>query len=395
MPASRSSSSTVDPNATALAAANKNNSSSGTSTGAIAGGVVGGVVALALLAGLLVWCFRRRSSKHPQDFDPFSNDDPWDPAARDGGAGGHFSKADEFQAYSDGGPLHHSQSALAGAGAGLAGAGVGAGAGAAYLHGRNRSDASHEKADGAFYAPVSSSGSPPRRASRRKAPPSAEQDMYYATGRALSSDGHSGGGEYGYGGTAYDDHLGANAYGHDGGAGPYAADPYAQAFYAPQQQHQQQQVPYGQPGGLMQYPGQGAPTYPPAPAPSQGPTSGGGGGGIPYHQSSASGDQHQHQYQEDLLQEHLADSAAATPGALVPGQVSSPAPSHRSIPHLGAMSFEHPDGGATGGQGPGGSSLRVVNEEDPYGGIGGDDGGAAAYYQQQPARGQYGYGQQR
>ena len=85
-------------------------------------------------------------------------------------------------------------------------------------------------------------------------------------------------------------------------------------------------------------------------------------------------------------QEHLR--GPSPPAALVPGAVSSPAPSHRSIPQLGAMQFEQPQppmpmpgSGSSeyGGQQP----LRVVNDggEDPYGGM--DDAGGNAYHYQQ------------
>ncbi|GAA5991352.1 hypothetical protein JCM10908_003270 [Rhodotorula pacifica] len=378
VPASRSSSSsssTANPTALSNASNGKNNSSSSSNTGAIAGGVVGGVAALAILAGLGFWFFRRRSNKHERDFDPFSNDDPWNPAAADAG-GARFSKADEL-AYGggggggSGGGGGYEGAGYAGAGAGLAGAGAALGYGAA--HSRSRSDASHEKGD-PYYAPVATAGSPPRRTSRRKAPPSAEQDMYYGGAGAMSSEGH--GGEYGYA-SAYDE-------------GGYGADAYAQ------QQHQyyaqQPQTPYGQPGGIMQYPGQQPPaqatTYPPQLYSASSPTN--SGGGIPYHHSTGSDggagahsyDAHPNPNQQEQLR------GPSPPTALVPGTVGSPAPSHRSIPQLGAMQFEQhepmPMPGSQGHEQP----LRVVNDDDPYGGM--DD--AAAYHYQQQQYGQ-GYGQ--
>jgi hypothetical protein len=200
--------------------------------------------------------------------------------------------------------------------------------------------------------------------------------MYYGGG--MSSEGHAAGeGEYGYA-SAYDE----GAYG--GGADPYAQQ---QQYYA--QQQQQLQAPYGQPGEIMQYPGQT--TYPPQQQQQQPqqlyPASPTNSGGIPYHQ------QHQSMGSDGAggassyePQEHLR--GPSPPAALVPGAVSSPAPSHRSIPQLGAMQFEQPQppmpmpgSGSSeyGGQQP----LRVVNDggEDPYGGM--DDAGGNAYHYQQ------------
>ncbi|POY72047.1 hypothetical protein BMF94_4917 [Rhodotorula taiwanensis] len=387
VPASSSSSGNTSATALSNAANGKNNSSS-SNTGAIAGGVVGGIAVLAVLAGLGFWFFRRRSNKHEHEFDPFSNDDPWNPAVEGmgggaAGAGGYgaarYSKADEL-AYADGG--HHLNSSTAG----LAGAGAAAAFGYGGAHGRSRSDHSHEKGDAAYYAPVSSAGSPPRRTSRRKAPPSAEQHEMYYTGGAgggngMSSDGH--GGEYGYA-SAYDDPA---MYGsaHD-------ADPYGQQYYPPPQQ--QPQVPYGQPGGLMQYPGQGAPTYPPQQQ-QQAVGGGGGGGAIAYHHSSSPSDGRHSYGATGNEQEYLSEGAAAMapPSALVPGNVASPAPSHRSIPHLGAMQFEH-DPMPMPGQGH--QALRVMNDaEDPYGGM--DDAQQQQHYYHHQQQQQYGgaYHQQR
>lgn len=203
--------------------------------------------------------------------------------------------------------------------------------------------------------------------------------MYYGGG--MSSEGHAAGeGEYGYA-SAYDE-------------GAYeGADPYTQQQYYAQQQPQ---VPYGQPGEIMQYPGQT--TYPPQQQQQQPqqlyPASPTNSGGIPYQQH------HQSMGSDGASapsepQEHLR--GPSPPAALVPGAVGSPAPSHRSIPQLGAMQFEQqsqppmpmPGSGSSdyGGQQ---QPLRVVNDggEDPYGGM--DDAGGNAYHYQQQQPQYYG-----
>ncbi|BGP36230.1 hypothetical protein JCM10449v2_000128 [Rhodotorula kratochvilovae] len=352
VPASSASSSSARSSATSLSGASGSGSGSSSNAGAIAGGVVGGVVGLAALIALL-WFLNKKKNAHKADpdFDPFTNNtDPWDPSpgfssgaavgAAGAGAGvaaargsrrltrGHsnlkYAEAGEkdaaFPAYApvatEGSPRRSRKLAPAaeqdayyahvpyapqpqddGASAYAATEAMGLDRNASVYDRAGAASAapslppigSHIGHDAAPYAALGAGAAGAGYAAAQHEQP--QRTASLPPGAALGPHAHArtpsnnaGAGVGGYAGAA----LGAASFDPHGREGGYAA-----AAHAPPPQ----QVPYGQPGGYMTYPSQGAgpapyplysaaqPSYPPMAAspPQQQQQQ---QGGIPYHTPS-------------------------------------------------------------------------------------------------------------